>query len=233
MQYIEKHEFCDFQRNICSKTSENWRENEFEYMKIESALRDQYRKLAKDQGYRSRSSYKLLEITKKHELLKQNDTILDIGCAPGGWLQVSKKLSDPNGKVVGIDIDPIKPIAGISTMLVDIEDPNVVEIIKKKFPFSFDVVLSDLSPKVSGIWHYDHERQISLTLVALRISTKLLKKGGNAVFKIFEGRHSGDVKKQASKVFLKVTACKPKASRQKSSEFYLVCSLFKGVAHNY
>jgi 23S rRNA (uridine2552-2'-O)-methyltransferase len=198
-------------------------------MKIDSALRDQYRKLAKDQGYRSRSSYKLLEINKKNDLIKQNDIILDIGCAPGGWLQVSKKLSDPNGKVVGIDIDPIQPIAGISTLLVDIEDPNVVEIIKNEFPFPFDVVLSDLSPKVSGIWHYDHERQISLTLVALQISTKLLKRGGNAVFKIFEGRHSGDVKKQASKVFLKVTACKPRASRQKSSEFYLVCSSFKGI----
>jgi 23S rRNA (uridine2552-2'-O)-methyltransferase len=198
-------------------------------MKIESALKDQYRKLAKDQGYRSRSSYKLLEINKKNDLIKQNDTILDIGCAPGGWLQVSKKLTDPNGKVVGIDIDPIQPIVGISTLLVDIEDSNVVEIIKNKFPFSFDVVLSDLSPNVSGIWHYDHERQISLTLVALQISTKLLKRGGNAVFKIFDGRHSDDVKKQASKVFLKVTACKPKASRQKSSEFYLVCSSFKGI----
>lgn len=197
-------------------------------MKLESARRDQYRKLAKDQGFRSRSSYKLLEINKKQNLLKQNDTILDIGCAPGGWLQVSKKLSDPNGKVVGIDIDPIEPIAGISTMLVDIEDPNVLEMINKEFPFSFDVVLSDVSPKVSGIWHFDHERQISLTLVALQISTKLLKQGGNAVFKIFEGRHSGDVKNEASKVFLKVTACKPKASRQKSSEFYLVCSSFKG-----
>ena len=197
-------------------------------MKLESARRDQYRKLAKDQGFRSRSSYKLLEINKKHNLLKQNDTILDIGCAPGGWLQVSKKLSDPNGKVVGVDIDPIEPIAGISTMLVDIEDPNVVEIIKKEFPFSFDVVLSDLSPKVSGIWHFDHERQISLTLVALQISTKLLNQGGNAVFKIFEGRHSADVKNEASKVFLKVTTCKPKSSRQKSSEFYLVCTSFKG-----
>ena len=197
-------------------------------MKLESARRDQYRKLAKDQGFRSRSSYKLLDINKKHNLLKQNDTILDIGCAPGGWLQVSKKLSDPAGKVVGIDIDPIEPIAGISTMLVDIEDPNVVEIIKNEFPFSFDVVLSDLSPKVSGIWHFDHERQISLTLVALQISTKLLNQGGNAVFKIFEGRHSGDVKNEASKVFLKVTTCKPKSSRQKSSEFYLVCTSFKG-----
>jgi 23S rRNA (uridine2552-2'-O)-methyltransferase len=197
-------------------------------MKLEGARRDQYRKLAKDQGFRSRSSYKLLELNKRHNLLKQNDTILDIGCAPGGWLQVSKKLSDPYGKVIGIDIDTIEPIEGISTMLVDIEYPNIVEIIKKEFPFSFDVVLSDLSPKVSGIWHFDHERQISLTLVALQISTKLLKQGGNAVFKIFEGRHSGDVKNEASKVFMKVTACKPKASRQKSSEFYLVCSSFKG-----
>jgi 23S rRNA (uridine2552-2'-O)-methyltransferase len=197
-------------------------------MKIESALRDQYRKLARDEGYRSRSSYKLLELNKKYNILKKDDTILDIGCAPGGWLQVSKKYSDPNGKVVGIDINPVKPIYGISIIQADIEDPNILQIIKKGFPTPFDVVLSDLSPKVSGIWHFDHERQISLSLTALQISTKILKPGGIAVFKIFQGEYSSNVKQVASKVFSKVTTSKPKASRQKSSEFYLVCSSFSG-----
>jgi 23S rRNA (uridine2552-2'-O)-methyltransferase len=197
-------------------------------MKIESALRDQYRKLARDEGYRSRSSYKLLELNKKYNILKKDDTILDIGCAPGGWLQVSKKYSDPNGKVVGIDINPVKPIHGISIIQADIEDPNILQIIKKGFPTPFDVVLSDLSPKVSGIWHFDHERQISLSLTALQISTKILKPGGIAVFKIFQGEYSSNVKQVASKVFSKVTTSKPKASRQKSSEFYLVCSSFSG-----
>ena len=197
-------------------------------MKIESALRDQYRKLARDEGYRSRSSYKLLELNKKYNILKKDDSILDIGCAPGGWLQVSKKYSDPNGKVVGIDINPVKPIHGISIIQADIEDPNILQIIRKRFPTPFDVVLSDLSPKVSGIWHFDHERQISLSLTALQISTKILKPGGIAVFKIFQGKYSSNVKQEASKVFSKVTTSKPKASRQKSSEFYLVCSSFTG-----
>ncbi len=197
-------------------------------MKIESALRDQYRKLAREEGYRSRSSYKLLELNKKYNILKKDDSILDIGCAPGGWLQVSKKYSDPNGKVVGIDINPVKPIHGISIIQADIEDPNILQIIKKGFPTPFDVVLSDLSPKVSGIWHFDHERQISLSLIALQISTKILKPGGLAVFKIFQGKYSSNVKQVASKVFSKVTTSKPKASRQKSSEFYLVCSSFSG-----
>jgi 23S rRNA (uridine2552-2'-O)-methyltransferase len=197
-------------------------------MKIESALRDQYRKLARDEGYRSRSSYKLLELNKKYNILKKDDSILDIGCAPGGWLQVSKKYSDPNGKVVGIDINPVKPIHGISIIQADIEDPNILQIIKKGFPTPFDVVLSDLSPKVSGIWHFDHERQISLSLTALQISTKILKHGGKAVFKVFQGKYSSNVKQEASKVFFKVTTSKPKASRQKSSEFYLVCSYFNG-----
>ena len=197
-------------------------------MKIESALRDQYRKLAREEGYRSRSSYKLLELNKKYNILKKDDSILDIGCAPGGWLQVSKKYSDPNGKVVGIDINPVKPIHGISIIQADIEDPNILHIIKKGFPTPFDVVLSDLSPKVSGIWHFDHERQISLSLTALQISTKILKPRGIAVFKIFQGKYSSHVKQEASKVFSKVTTSKPKASRQKSSEFYLVCSSFSG-----
>lgn len=197
-------------------------------MKIENALKDQYRKLAKDQGFRSRSAYKLLEINNKYNLIKLNDTILDIGSAPGGWLQVAKKLSGPTGTIVGIDIQPIKTITGISTMEVDIEDANLIEKVRKAFPFSFDVVLSDLSPKVSGIWHFDHERQISLTMIALQVSSKLLKRGGNAIFKIFDGSNSGEIKKEAAKRFLKVTTSKPKASRQKSSEFYLVCTSFRG-----
>jgi 23S rRNA (uridine2552-2'-O)-methyltransferase len=197
-------------------------------LKIENALKDQYRKLAKDQGFRSRSAYKLLEINNKYNLIKLNDTILDIGSAPGGWLQVAKKLSGPTGTIVGIDIQPIKTITGISTLEVDIEDANVVEKIRKDFPFSFDVVLSDLSPKVSGIWHFDHERQISLTIIALQVSSKLLKRGGNAIFKIFDGSNSGEIKQEAAKRFLKVTTSKPKASRQKSSEFYLVCTSFRG-----
>jgi 23S rRNA (uridine2552-2'-O)-methyltransferase len=201
-------------------------------LKIENALRDEYRKLAKDQGFRSRSAYKLLEINNKKNLIKPNDTILDIGCAPGGWLQVAKKISGPDATIVGIDINPIRPIMGISTMQVDIEDKDAIEKIRKNFPYSFDVVLSDLSPKVSGIWHFDHERQISLTLVALQISSKLLKRGGNALFKIFDGTHSGDVRQEAAKIFLKVSTSKPKASRQKSSEFYIVCSSFKGKELN-
>ena len=197
-------------------------------MKIENALRDQYRKLAKEQGYRSRSAYKLLEINNKYNLIKPNDTILDIGCAPGGWLQVAKKIAGPDGTIVGIDISPIKTIMGVSTMQVDIEDKDAIDKIRKNYPFSFDVVLSDLSPKVSGIWHFDHERQISLTLVALQITSKLLKRGGNAIFKIFDGSYSGDARREAAKIFLKVSTSKPKASRQKSSEFYIVCSSFKG-----
>jgi 23S rRNA (uridine2552-2'-O)-methyltransferase len=197
-------------------------------LKIENALRDQYRKLAKDQGFRSRSAYKLLEINKKYNIIKPNDTILDIGSAPGGWLQVAKKLSGSTGNIVGIDVKPISTITGISTMQVNIEDENLIEKIRKDFPYFFDVVLSDLSPKVSGIWHFDHERQISLTLVALKVSSKLLKQGGNAIFKIFDGTYSGEIKDEAAKIFLKVSTSKPKASRQKSSEFYLVCTSFKG-----
>jgi len=197
-------------------------------MKIDLARRDEYRKLAKEQGYRSRSSYKLIELNKKYNLLKLNDTILDIGSAPGGWLQVSMKFAGPDGKVVGIDMDPVKPILDASIIQADIEDPNIIQIINNVCPFSFDVVLSDLSPNVSGIWHFDHERQISLTLISLKMSTKLLKIGGHAVFKIFEGNNSSIVKQEASKVFSKVTTSKPKASRQKSSEFYLVCLSYNG-----
>lgn len=195
-------------------------------MKVENALKDQYRKLAKQEGYRSRSTYKLLELNKKYDIIKNDDTIIDIGCAPGGWLQVSKKYSGPNGKVLGLDINPVEPLIGITIIQADIEDANIVQTIKNSIRIPIDVVLSDLAPKISGIWHFDHERQVSLTLVALNISTQILKRGGNAVFKIFEGDNSNIVKQEASKVFLKVITSKPKASRQKSSEFYLICSGF-------
>ena len=145
-------------------------------MKIDLARRDEYRKLAKEQGYRSRSSYKLIELNKKYNLLKLNDTILDIGSAPGGWLQVSTKFAGPDGKVVGIDVDSVKPISDTAIIQANIEDPNIIQIINNVCPFSYDVVLSDLSPNVSGIWHFDHERQISLTLIALKMSTKTFKK---------------------------------------------------------
>lgn len=106
-------------------------------MKIENALRDQYRKLAKDQGYRSRSAYKLLEINNKHNVIEPNDTILDIGCAPGGWLQVAKKLSGPTGTVVGVDISPTKTITEVSTIQLNIEDLDAIEKNTKKLSIFF------------------------------------------------------------------------------------------------
>src|SRR6185295_7361282 len=154
-------------------------------MKIDIARRDEYRKLAKEQGYRSRSSYKLIELNKKYNLLKLNDTILDIGCALGGWLQVSAKFAGPDAKVVGLDVDPVKPIMGTSIIQADIEDPNIIQIINEGCPFSFDIVLSDLSPTASRISPYAHERQLKLNSIPSTIPKTLSTTGANAVFTIF------------------------------------------------
>jgi len=199
-------------------------------MKLIKAKKDQYRKLAKQQGYRSRAAFKLLQLNKSYKIIKKSNKVIEFGCAPGGWIQVVSQLVGQSGYVLGLDLKEIRPLAGTRFIKGSIEDPQLVQVLLQTIGpgNKFDVVLSDMSPNVSGIWEIDHERQISLTLVALQISSKLLKRGGNAIFKIFDGSYSGDVKQEAAKIFMKVTTSKPKASRQKSSEFYVVCSEFKG-----
>ena len=196
-------------------------------MRLLDAKRDQYRRLARIHGYRSRSSYKIIQINQKYNIFKENDIVVDIGCAPGGWSQVAKKYVGKNGKVIGIDLNFVKPIEGIIFIQGNIEDSEVSGKIIHMLSY-VDVFLSDLSPNVSGIWQIDHLKQISISLAALSLASKLLRDGGKAVFKIFDGESEGEFKSKLNELFVDVIKSKPNASRQKSSENYYICSGFKG-----
>ena len=197
-------------------------------MRLSDARRDYYRKLAKDHGYRSRSAYKLEQLNNSYRILRPSYKVIDFGCAPGGWLQVILKEVGSSGKVVGVDIQDIEPISGAIILHNDIEDPTITDSILRLLNSKADVVLSDLAPNVSGIWDIDHARQISLTRNAFTITQKVLKKSGSAIFKAFEGELLNKLKLDLKNSFHGVIVSKPRASRQESSELYLVCLQFKG-----
>jgi 23S rRNA (uridine2552-2'-O)-methyltransferase len=196
-------------------------------MRLADARRDQYRRLAKDQGYRARSAYKLLQMNRSYNIIKKGDKVVDLGCAPGGWLQVAVKEVRSSGKVIGIDLKPVTPIADAIILQGSIEDPNMLSKISKILGCKADVVLSDLAPNVSGVWDIDHARQISLSTIALRFAQYVLRIGGSSVFKVFEGDMLEEFRSELRKSFGKVLLNKPSASRQESSELYIVCLNFK------
>ena len=196
-------------------------------MRLADARRDQYRRLAKDQGYRARSAYKLLQMNRSYNIIKKGDKVVDLGCAPGGWLQVAMKEVGSSGKVIGVDLKPVTPVAGATILQGSIENPNVLSKIAEFLGCKADVVLSDMAPNVSGVWDIDHARQISLSTIALGFARQVLRVGGSSVFKIFEGEMLKEFKSELRKSFGKVLLSKPSASRQESSELYIVCLDFK------
>ncbi|MGI0036905.1 MAG: RlmE family RNA methyltransferase [Nitrososphaera sp.] len=192
-------------------------------MRLEDARKDHYRKLAKDQGLRARSAYKLQQLNDSYHLLKKGSRVVDLGCAPGGWLQIATRLVGQNGRVVGIDLKPVEPVAGAVILEGSIEDPEMKSKISEMLGGKADVLLSDLAPNVSGVWDIDHARQISLTQIALQFAGTILQDGGTAIFKVFEGDMLNDLRAELRQHFGKVLLSKPSASRQESSELYTVC----------
>ena len=197
-------------------------------MRLADAKRDHYRKLAKDQGYRSRSAYKLMQLDQSYHLLRKGANVVDLGCAPGGWLQVAKSQVGGSGIVIGIDLKPVEPVPGAEIIQGSIEDAQVQRDASRILAGKADLVLSDLAPNVSGVWDIDHERQIALTRSALAFGASILRQGGNAVFKVFEGESLAGLRADMKGYFAKLILSKPTASRQESSELYLVCMGFLG-----
>jgi 23S rRNA (uridine2552-2'-O)-methyltransferase len=193
-------------------------------MRLEDAKRDQYRRLAREEGYKSRAAYKLLENVRKYQLIKRGDVVLDFGAAPGGWLQVASEAAGESGLVVGVDLEPVElPDENVVTIQSDVKSPELPLKLEKALPRKADVVLSDLSPQVMGTWDLDHYRQIDITMAAAALMGGFLRKGGNAMFKVFDGERFGEMRALLSSQFQKVQITKPKASRKGSAELYLVC----------
>lgn len=140
---------------------------------------------------------------------------------------MATKEVGPTGKVVGIDIKPVEPVPSAVVLQGSIEDPAMLEKVAVALDGKADLVLSDLAPNVSGMWEIDHARQISLSTIALDFARRVLRNGGSAVFKVFEGDMLKDFKAELGKVFDRVLLSKPSASRQQSSELYIICLNFK------
>ncbi len=192
-------------------------------MKLADSKKDQFRRLAREQGYRSRSAFKLKQINESYKILNRGNCVVDIGCAPGGWIQIALSEVGPKGKVIGIDIKKIEPLTKAFIIQGNIQDEEIINSILKFSNSSVDVVLSDLSPNVSGNWDLDHARQIDLTRTALKLSNKILKKDGKVVLKVFQGDMLNELIDELKKEFKKIIRTKPNASRQTSSEIYLIC----------
>ena len=178
---------------------------------------ERFNKLSKKDGYRSRAAYKLKQINKAHNLIKQNQNILDIGCAPGSWIQVLRELTKGKASITGIDILPMAKIEGVTFLqkdLLEIKDEDLNQL--------FDLVLSDIAPNLSGIGITDSENMIELLNIEIYLINKYLVKGGSFLAKCFQGSSFDYLKGYMKKNFKEVIRIKPEASRTSSKECYLL-----------
>ena len=192
-------------------------------MKLLDARRDHYRKLAHEQGYRSRSAFKLKELNKAYRIIGPGFLVIDLGCAPGGWTQVAVQIAGNQGKVIGVDTSYVEDIPGAELLRGNIEDESIVDEIYEYFERKVNAVICDISPNVTGNWTVDHAKQISLNYSCAKIMDQILAYKGNALFKVFDGEFSNEFRDFLKKKFAKIVTTKPKASRKQSSELYYVC----------
>jgi 23S rRNA (uridine2552-2'-O)-methyltransferase len=190
--------------------------------------RDRYYRKAKSDGYPSRASFKLIQLNRKHGLIKSGNRVLDLGCAPGGWSQAAAEIAGNGGLVVGVDLveSPAPRRNNIVFLLGDVMEEETLDMVRS-VSSSFDAVISDASPSISGVWSRDHLLSIDLARRALDICGKFLKPGGNFVTKVFQGDELDALHGEVKEKFGRSKRSKPGASRGKSSEIYLVGLDFK------
>ncbi len=180
---------------------------------------DAFQRRARREGYRSRSVYKLMDIQKRSKIFRKDDTVLDLGAAPGGWSQVALEYIDEDGKLVGVDLQHILPLKGAQFLQGDIREPETRKELEKLVPKA-DVVLSDMSPNLSGNYSVDQARSVELASFALEIASE--RKANSFVVKVFEGSDFQDFRKAVIDEFGSVRTLSPEASRKQSSEVYLI-----------
>lgn len=200
-------------------------------MRLDEAKKDHYRKRAKEEGFRSRAAFKLIQINQKYRLIRPADRVIDIGSAPGGWLEVASNLVGPRGLVVGVDLVRVKPVGkNVKIIQEDITSPVFLDKLHRELgKGNADSVLADLSPKVSGIWDMDQFRQVELCHKVLDLLPSILVRNGASVMKAFQGEDLDSLVKRLRKSFSRVEVSKPNASRSESSEVYLVSIDFNGT----
>lgn len=191
-------------------------------------LNDEYVKRSQKEGYRSRAVYKLTEIVEKYQFIKHGDTVLDLGAAPGGWSQVAIKMVGKSGQVIASDILNIKPIKGVDFLRGDFTELEVYEqLLTLTQGKKVNVVLSDMSPNMSGQLSVDIPKSLYLCELALDMAIKTLVPNGYFFIKVFQGAGFDAYVKACRMTFSKVVIRKPKASRARSKEVYLLASSLK------
>jgi len=185
---------------------------------------DKYFQRAQRMGYRARSVFKLQEIQQKFKILKHGQDVLDLGAAPGSWLQYAVKIVGPQARLVGVDLVDIKKIKpNILLIKLDIFSSAAEKSIRQKHPNKFPIILSDLAPKTSGIKDVDHHRSLELSRRAVELAQKFLSLNGSLIIKVFQGPDFDKFLKQLKTEFKQVKIFKPQASRNRSFEVYLIC----------
>ena len=166
---------------------------------------------------------------KKYKFIKAGHVVVDLGAAPGGWTQASRRIVDSSGFVLAVDLKQIEPVdsPNVRTIIGDIIEPQTVQDMLEFLPRSADVVISDVSPNISGIWVLDHARQVDLARQSLRIAISILRSGGNFFVKVFQGSTLNDFIDEVNQYFRFVKLVKPKASRAKSAELYVLGMNFR------
>ena len=204
---------------VRSKTSKQWLKEHFD---------DPYVKRSQDLGYRSRASFKLLEIQERDNLIKSGMTVVDLGAAPGGWSQVAVALVGAKGRVLASDILPMNDIEGVEFIQGDFTEQSALEGLLSLLDGSnADLVISDMAPNMSGMKAIDQPRVIHLAELALAMARSVLKPGASLLLKAFHGEGLQALQDDLKSSFDQLKTRKPKASRARSSEIYLLASGFR------
>jgi 23S rRNA (uridine2552-2'-O)-methyltransferase len=197
-----------------SKSSRRWLERHFN---------DEFVKRAQKEGFRSRAAYKLQEIQERDRILKPGQVVVDLGAAPGGWSQVARKIVGPDGKVIALDILPMDPIPSVEFIQGDFREEAPLQSLRNLLGGRpVDLVISDMAPNVTGVSAVDQPRSIYLCELALHFAREMLHSGGGFVVKVFQGEGFDPFIRDLRGSFGKVVTRKPRASRPRSREVYLV-----------
>lgn len=207
-------------KNSKSKTSKAWLKEHFD---------DEFVRQSKIDGYRSRASYKLLEIHKKDYLFKSGMIVVDLGSAPGGWCQVAEPLVKPKGKIIASDILVMDDIPGVDFVQGDFtEDACLKKILDIVDGSEVDLVISDMAPNMSGMSEIDQPRAMHLIELAVDFADQTLKPGGGLLMKVFQGQGFDELIKELRQKYSSLVTRKPRASRARSKEVYLLAKGYKG-----
>ena len=199
---------------------------------LQRQLNDPYVAQAKKDGYRSRAAYKLIEIDDRFHVLKSGQRVVDLGAAPGGWSQIAAKkvgVASGKGKIVGIDLLPIDPLAGVQFEVMDFLDDDAPERLKALMGGPADVVLSDMAANTTGHKKTDHLRIVAIAELAVDFACEILTEGGVFLAKVFQGGTEGELLRRLKTNFAAVHHVKPNASRAGSAELYVLATGFRGI----